>query len=112
MSWLKGIFGAFLLFLIFTGVAVFSYFFGWFLYNWIAPKYVHTDYKVFQQSQSYQQGMIKDLQNMRMRYLNPKTTKEEKEAIQATVMQRFGGFDYQTLPPDLQQFYLTMRGLR
>ena len=93
--------------LIFMGNAL-----GLFNLQFWGTKYQNARYQIFKNAQPYQQGMIQDLQNMRMKYLDAGTTEAEKDAIRATVIQRFGGFDYRTLPPDLQSFYLTMKGSR
>lgn len=90
------------------GSIIFISFFGWALYNWLAPKYVNTDYEVFKNSQSYRQGMISDLQNLRLEYVNPLSTDAQKQAIRDTIIQRFGSFDPKFLPEDLKGFYYTM----
>lgn len=81
---------------------------GLFNLNFWGTKYQNAQYHIFKNSQPYQQGMAQDLQNMRLKYLDPRSTEEQKEAIRATVQQRFGGYDPRELPPDLQGFYYAM----
>lgn len=84
---------------------------AWGLFNldfW-GTKYRNAHYHIFKNSQSYQQGMIQDLQNMRMKYYDSSTTDEEKEAIRDTVLQRYGSFPTDQLPSDLRNFYFTLR---
>ncbi len=72
-------------------------------YGFFAPKYTAVDNKVFHESQQYNDGMIRDLQNLRMEYL--KATPEQKAALKGTIIQRFSVYPRDRMPPELQSFY-------
>ncbi len=72
------------------------------IYWFAAPARVAIDNRVFHESQAYNDGMARDLDNMRMQWLS--ATPEAKTAIAATVQHRFAGYDAARLPADLQLF--------
>ena len=67
------------------------------LYQWVP----------FKQSQSYNEGMMRDLQELRMQYIQ--ATPEQKVALKAIILHRFGAYDPAMLPQDLQAFYFPLR---
>lgn len=77
-----------------TGLASFAFF---------APKVEQVRYNTFKESQAYNDGMLRDLQNLKMEYQrgNP----EQQAALKAIVIQRFSAYDVNKLPVDLQSFY-------
>jgi hypothetical protein len=76
---------------------------GFFSYSFFAPKYTAVDNKVFHESQQYNDGMIRDLENIKREYQH--ATPEGKDALRATAIHRFEIYPYNRLPPDLQNFY-------
>lgn len=72
-------------------------------YAFFAPKYTAVDNKVFHESQQYNDGMIRDLENIKREYQH--ATPEGKDALRATAIHRFEIYPYNRLPPDLQAFY-------
>lgn len=66
-------------------------------------KYADANRKVFEHSQSYNQGMIRDMENLRLSYLHSNDP-AEKAAILDTARHRAAGYNTQELPADLQQF--------
>ena len=73
-----------------------------------APKVEQVRYNTFKQSQSYNEGMVRDLENIRMQYetSNP----EQKVMMRAIALRRFSVYDVSKLPLDLQQFYYSIQG--
>jgi len=67
-----------------------------------APAQVAIENKTFHQSQAYTDGMARDLYDMQAQY--NAATPAGKDAIRATVRERFAGFDASNLPPSLQAF--------
>ena len=63
--------------------------------------------KVFEQSQSYNEGMIRDLENLKTQYTT--ATPEQKEALKATIIHRFEVYPKGKLPEDLELFYGSLR---
>jgi hypothetical protein len=73
------------------------------VWSFFAPKVVAVQNRVFHESQQYNDGMIRDLENLRMEYL--KATPEQKDALRATILHRFAGYDEDRLTPQLRSFY-------
>lgn len=78
-----------------------------FMYQVFAPKYEAARRNVFEQSKAYNQGMIQELDQMRLDYV--KGTPEQKEAIASIVLHRTADYDVDKLPPYLQTFINSLR---
>jgi len=85
-------------------VAMFGSFFA---YQYFAPKYRAVDNEVFKQSEQYNDGMIRDLENLQMDYIN--ADKDHKDAVRAIVLHRFSVYPEDKLPPNLRNFYNDLR---
>jgi hypothetical protein len=62
----------------------------------------------FAQSQTFNEGMARDLQNLRQQYYTAGETDQQKEFIRDTVRQRYAAYDPAKLPSDLALFYNQM----
>ena len=83
---------------------------GYFVYqstSFFKPKYVALDNQVFKESQQYNDGMIRDLQNLQMEYINGDQGK--KDSIRAIVLHRFSVYPEDKLSPDLRNFYNSLK---
>jgi hypothetical protein len=96
-----------------TGIIVFilmiagmSYL-GWVSYDYFAPKYRATDNKVFKESEQYNDGMVRDLENLQMEYMN--ADQAHKDALRAIVLHRFSVYPEDKMPPNLRNFYNQLR---
>ncbi len=78
-------------------------FFGLENYSFFAPRYTAVDNKVFHESQQYNDGMVRDLENIKREYQG--ATPEGKAALRATAIHRFEIYPRDRMPPDLQNFY-------
>ena len=76
---------------------------GFINYSFFAPKYTAVQNKVFHESQQYNDGMIRDLENIKREYQS--ATPEGKAALKATAIHRFEIYPRDRMPPDLQNFY-------
>jgi len=85
-------------------VAMFGSFFA---YQYFAPKYRAVDNEVFKQSEQYNDGMIRDLENLQMDYIN--ADKDHKDALRAIVLHRFSVYPEDKMPPNLRNFYNDLR---
>lgn len=74
------------------------------------PKNVAIDNQVFRQSQQFNDGMARDLDNMRMQWADPATTQAQKDIIRDTIIHRYAGYDAVNLPADLQVFLNQVKG--
>lgn len=74
------------------------------LYSFFAPLYEDTRRKIFENSQAYNEGMLRDLHNLRIQYLTAKDD-ETRAALKATILHRFSIYPRERLPLELSQFY-------
>ena len=88
-----------LLILLSFGLSYTSYF----SYSFFAPRYTAVDNKVFHESQQYNDGMLRDLENIKREYQS--ATPEGKAALKATALHRFEIYPRDRLTPDLLNFY-------
>jgi len=73
-----------------------------FMYKFFAPKYENARRQVFEQTKSYNQGMVQELQNMQFDYV--KADKDHKDALASIILHRAADFDENRLPNDLRSF--------
>lgn len=74
------------------------------MFSYFAPKVTAVQNQVFHESQQYNDGMASDLGDLMLQYKGAKT-QEQKDAIRAVILQRYGRYDKSRLPSDLQEFY-------
>jgi hypothetical protein len=77
------------------------------MYAYFAPKYAAVDNQVFKESQQYNDGMVRDLENLQLEYVN--SDADKKDAIRAIVLHRFSVYPQDKLPPNLRNFYNDLR---
>lgn len=82
-------------------------FMSWKMYDTFAPKYTETDNKVFHESQQYNDGMIRDLENLQMEYTNADA--DHKQALRAIILHRFSVYPEDKMPYNLRSFYDQLR---
>jgi hypothetical protein len=80
---------------------------GWASYNYFAPKYRATDNAVFKESEQYNDGMIRDLENLQMEYV--KADDAHKAILRDITIHRFEVYDTNRLPPNLFNFYTQLK---
>jgi hypothetical protein len=91
-------------------IAAVAFFFqgsDFFLYKIFAPKYEQVRRNTFEQSQAYNEGMRRDLENIHNQYLAA-SDPAAKAALKATFIHRAEGYP-NDLPADLQSFYNSIR---
>ena len=95
---------AFVMVVIIGLAAVFGLtFLGYKSYEFFAPKYRAVDNKVYHESEQYNEGMVRDLENLQLEYIN--ATPEGKQSLRAIVLHRFSVYPEDKLPPNLRNFY-------
>jgi hypothetical protein len=82
-------------------------FLGYKSYEYFAPKYRAVDNQVFKQSEQYNDGMIRDLENLQIEYINADADK--KQALRAIVLHRFSVYPEEKMPPNLRNFYNSLK---
>ena len=82
-------------------------FLGYAITDYFAPKYRAIDNKVFKESEQYNDGMVRDLENLQLEYMN--ADKEHKDALRAIVLHRFSVYPVDKMPPNLRNFYNELR---
>jgi hypothetical protein len=80
---------------------------SFYAYQYFAPKYRAVDNQVFKQSEQYNDGMIRDLENLQLEYIN--ADKDHKDALRAIVLHRFSVYPEDKMPPNLRNFYISLK---
>ena len=73
------------------------------MYAFFTPRYAAVDNAVFHESQQYNDGMIRDLEELQLEYINADAVK--KQSIRAIVLHRFSVYPVEKMPPNLRSFY-------
>lgn len=81
--------------------------FGLAQYKFFAPKYRAVENQVFKESEQYNDGMVRDLENLQLEYIN--ADQAHKDALRAIVLHRFSVYDENRLPVNLRNFYDQLR---
>ena len=79
-----------------------------FMYKFWAPKYENVRREVFENTKSYNQGMVQELQNMQFEYLSNKD-ENSKQALASIILHRVADFDDSKLPTDLKLFIQNLK---
>ena len=80
---------------------------GYESYKFFAPKYRQVDNQVFKESEQYNDGMVRDLENLQLEYVNADA--DHKQAVRAIVLHRFSVYPEDKMPPNLRNFYNQLR---
>ena len=83
--------------------------FGFYSFKFFTPKIEQVRYDTFKQSQAYNDGMIRDLENLRLEYMQANS--DQRVAMKAIIIHRFSVYDINRLPMDLQAFYISIQGV-
>jgi hypothetical protein len=83
---------------------------GYASYSYFAPKYRAVDNQVFKESEQYNDGMIRDLENLQMEYMTANET--QKAGLKDIIIHRFSVYPIEKLPPNLFTFYTDLRSGR
>lgn len=101
----------------FFAILFFLFLVGWvvqgnefFMYKFFAPKQEAVRRQVFEETKSYRQGMIQELQNMQMEYA--KATPSQRDAIASIILHRAADFPEADMPSDLRTFIADLRHAR
>ena len=73
-----------------------------FLYKVFAPKREEVRREVFEQTKSYQQGMVQDLRRMQREYVT--ADEEHKAALASVILHTAADFPEEEMPADVAQF--------
>lgn len=84
-----------------------------FMYKFWAPKYEAVKRDVFEQTPSYRQGLIQELQNMQFKY--EQASDAEKDALRPIILRRVAAFESNpdnVLPGDLSSFVVKLKNTK
>lgn len=102
----------------FIGVLVLVFGLSWiatgndfFLYKYFAPKQEQVRRQVFEQTRSFNQGMIQELENMEFEY-EKTTDPDAKKALAGIILHRASGYnlDDPDVPESLREFIQKLKG--
>ena len=80
---------------------------GYQSYAYFAPKYRAVDNEVYKESTQYNEGMLRDLENLQMEYM--KANDVQKAGLKDIILHRFAVYDVNRLPNNLFTFYNDLR---
>ena len=83
-------------------IAAFS-FGSYALYAYFNPKYTAVQNQTFKESQAYNDGMIRDLEDLQAQYASANSI--QKDALRAIILHRFSVYPENKLSPTLRNFY-------
>lgn len=86
------------------GLAFAGQAFGLFELEFFGTKRADIERNIFEQSQSYRHGTIRDLRNLQMEYVDAEAGTPQRKVIRSTVIHQAGAVDRDELPADLRQF--------
>ena len=86
-----------------VALIILAMFGSFFAYSYFAPKYRAVDNQVFKESEQYNDGMIRDLENLQIEYISADADK--KQALRAITLHRFSVYPEDKMPPNLRNFY-------
>ena len=79
-----------------------------FLYKIFAPKMATIERQTFEQTKSYQSGMIQELRKYQLEYTRT-PDKEHKDALVSMILHNASDLGEQNLPPDLFNFVQSLK---
>lgn len=106
-EWVLSLFVGVSGFLLFVALVFGMGYLGYKSYEFFAPKYRAVDNKVFKESEQYNDGMVRDLENLQMDYMSADAA--HKDALRTIVLHRFSVYDENRLPYNLRAFYNDLR---
>ena len=107
---IKGIFAGIGALVLFLALCFGLNLFGLANYSFFAPKYRAVENQVFKESEQYNDGMIRDLENLQMQYVQADDA--HKALLKDIIIHRFSVYDQNRLPPNLWAFYQDVRAGR
>lgn len=81
--------------------------FGLASYSFFAPKYRAVENQVYHESEQYNEGMVRDLENLQLAYMQADAT--GKQSLKAITLHRFSVYPEEKMPPNLRNFYDQLR---
>ncbi len=80
---------------------------SFFLYQYFAPKEAQVERQTFEQTKSYRQGMVQELQNMQFEYV--KADNAHKAALADIILHRAADVPSDAMPSDLASFVAELK---
>jgi len=110
IPWLKIIGGVLVALVLLTGLGWFVQGNDFFMYKYFAPKQAAVERQVFEQTPSYVKGMVQELENMQVKYVQTDDP-DAKATIAGTILHRASGFnlDDPDVSADLRGFIERLR---
>ena len=79
-----------------------------FMFKVFAPKYEQVRRETFEQTKSYNQGMIQELQNMRFDYVKT-DNQQQRDALASIMLHRAADYPEDKMPNDLRSFIADLK---
>jgi len=82
-------------------------FLGFNLWAYFAPKEAAVEREVFENTKGYNDGMVRDLENLMIEY--KKAPKDQQASLKDVILHRFSVYPEEKLPSNLRTFYNEIR---
>ena len=79
-------------------------------FSFFAPKYRAVENQVYHESEQYNEGMVRDLENLQLAYIQADAA--GKQSLKAITLHRFSVYPEEKMPPNLRNFYDDLRSGR
>lgn len=96
--------GVFVFFLVVLGIGAAVYGADFFLYKWFAPAKEEARRETFENSTAHVQSVLRDMNNMRLEYLDPHVSNQQRQLLLTLMRERSLTIPPERVPPDLQSF--------
>lgn len=96
--------GVFVFFFVVFGIGAAVYGADFFLYKWFAPAKEEARRETFENSTAHVQSVLRDMNNMRLEYLDPRVSNQQRQLLLTLMRERSLTIPPERVPPDLQSF--------
>jgi hypothetical protein len=76
-------------------------------FSFFAPKYRAVENQVYHESEQYNEGMVRDLENLQLAYIQADAT--GRQSLKAITLHRFAVYPEEKMPANLRNFYNDLR---
>lgn len=96
--------GVFVFFVAILGIGAAVYGADFFLYKWFAPAKEEARRETFENSTAHVQSVLRDMNNLRVQYLDTSTTNQQRQLLLTLMRERSLTIPPERVPQDLQSF--------
>lgn len=80
---------------------------GYYGYRFFNPRYEEVRRTTFEESKAYNHGMLRDLQDLRMKYIESDV--QTRTQLRGIILHRFAAYPEDRMPNELRSFYRELK---